>query len=306
MAPPHQSRRPAFTLIELLVAIAIIVVLIGLLVPAVLKVREAALKAQCASNLKQIGLAILHYENTAGVLPGTRWPQQVLPFLEQEALGVGSPVHVFQCPARWGPGVPALDFTGGRQPDSFLYAARLADITDGTSNTLLVAEKGMRLGQPLQPSYPDGVIIIDDLGGQPSSVPNSDPGRPVQDDTAVRDDYFPDGSATPTTLYSYYDPSATGVYSQTTTTGDRTVTMYYIDQARQKPYSYSVSIPFPNYWNYYAGNSSNHPPQTVTVQVPSGPPLLGFGSRHAASMNVLMCDGVCRAWASSSAATTGS
>jgi prepilin-type processing-associated H-X9-DG protein len=72
--------------------------------------------------------------------------------------------------------------------------------------------------------------------------------------------------------------------------------MYYIDQARQKPYLYSVSMPFPNYWYYQAGNLSNRPPQTVTVQVPSGPPLLGFGSRHAMSMNVLMCDGSVRTY----------
>jgi prepilin-type N-terminal cleavage/methylation domain-containing protein/prepilin-type processing-associated H-X9-DG protein len=197
MRPPLKSGHHwhAFTLLELLVVLAIVGVLIGLLLPAVQKARDAAGRIKCATNLHQIGLAMHQYHDTMGSFPsGMRspssrdlpgpyasWLTMLLPYIEQGNLwnatvaayrqsrlpfvnpphiGLATVMPIFACPAD-----PRADqvqlaprdkiyvaltcYLGVEgqnlySRDGVLFkdsAVRIADITDGTSNTLLAGER---------------------------------------------------------------------------------------------------------------------------------------------------------------------
>lgn len=126
-----KRQRRGFTLIEILVVIAIIAILIGLLLPAVQKIREAANRLSCTNNLKQLGLGLHNFESTHGEFPVNRgtvrnpgprfpWTVTLLPYLEQDNLFrqinhdvpwfdplnrevIKTPIKIYVCPSAVGP-----------------------------------------------------------------------------------------------------------------------------------------------------------------------------------------------------------
>jgi prepilin-type N-terminal cleavage/methylation domain-containing protein len=186
LGAPHAIERPAFTLTEMLCCLAILAVLIGLLLPAVQKARESAARLRCANHLKSLSLGWHGHELCHGTFPcggkgwwsppaagvvgaaqGAGWGYQVLPWVEQEAAwrsgpaAVGQTVPLFFCPSRRGPTV--IQYRGAQHAlcdysascvegtgvirQSPAPGVRLAEVADGTSNTLMLSEKRLALSE---------------------------------------------------------------------------------------------------------------------------------------------------------------
>jgi prepilin-type N-terminal cleavage/methylation domain-containing protein/prepilin-type processing-associated H-X9-DG protein len=193
-------RRRAFTLIELLVVIAIIAVLIALLLPAVQSAREAARRAQCTNNLKQVGLALHNYENSQGVYPPGGVADESLPGNAGSIWGAPGGNNI----ASWRALViPMME--GGNIYNAINFSVSLNDATAGASavnwtglmtisNTWLCpsddnfqgGEPGFRPASGAWGNYPNGDSPTNPFTGQPETrVPYSNYAGSFGDNYAI-------------------------------------------------------------------------------------------------------------------------
>jgi prepilin-type N-terminal cleavage/methylation domain-containing protein/prepilin-type processing-associated H-X9-DG protein len=196
--PRPRPDRPGFTLIELLVVIAIIAILIGLLIPAVQKVRESAMRMSCQNNLKQLGLGLHNYHDANGGFPPAKqttpvnhsWTPRILPYIEQGNLynrykfgvnwddtavndanpgGIGqTEIATFLCPAapsgrRGSRNRAVLDYSAANQitrPNSYVTNMPASDPT-------FIGILGKDVSRTLQ-QIPDGtsetILLAEDAG----------------------------------------------------------------------------------------------------------------------------------------------
>ena len=291
-------RRSGFTLVELLVVIAIIAVLMGMLVPAVQRVRAAADKTKCQNNLRQLGLALHHYHDNKGHFPpgrdslGFSAHSYLLPFVEQEdlfnvidfrvpwdhpnnAFVAAAEVPNFRCPSdpgRTPPANPSLSFLGwagtnyrANQGSGILFGLSPTDPTNPNYG----------MPDPNGPFYLNSVIKL-------THIPDGTSNTAAFSEHIVGD--FSNGVAT-----ERMDTFAPGTHP---TTPDQAVSDCYAIDWTNLAYQRVSDVGAPWLRGYHSTTQYFHVggPNTRSCMYPPGRIATTAGSYHSGGVNVLMCD----------------
>jgi len=285
------TARRGFTLIELLVVIAIIAVIIGMLLPAIQKVREAAANSQCKNHLKQIGVALHNYHNVYGALPPSRldnrytWMVSILPYVEQENLYTAwnlnaafdkqsqaareTPVKIYFCPSR-------------RSADN---ASVSVDVMDGTTTAAngVVADYAACVGDPSNGAGND--YWFTDYQGA-ANTPNNGVFRLANDWSAAG------------------GPNRPGVRFQEITDGQSNTIAVGEKHVQLGQFGQVAAGDGPAYNGDKGYSFRALGPGRTIVRNPSSGGAGNFGSYHGEMCNFVFCDGSVRGIRASLDATT--
>jgi len=314
-------RRRGFTLIELLVVIAIIAVLIALLLPAVQSAREAARRAQCVNNLKQIGLAVHNYESTNGSLsPGRKgccwgtWMLFILPYAEQTTL-----YNAFNFMGNNGPSTSAADptfdvpFRYFGQANVTVTSSRVNNFlcpsdTPNTSSVVTRSQNGVTWVCTFHNYVANfGNTTVAQQAAEPMNASASAPGVVLFGGAPFSDIGCPKVDIGNAASYAFTPSAGLAIYGLNSILDGTSNTMFNseVRQGQGSDYrgftwwgdatSYSALLApnssSPDVINGLCNNNQLGNPPCTTISSPARPtPYYGARSRHPGGVNVTMGD----------------